>query len=417
LILAFAGYQNNLVGRVLATPLLNFFGKISYPAYLWHWPVLVILKIQLIEITAFVAVGVLATTLLLSAFTYYCVEKPFKRWALAFKFHKVACVGLALPAIAFLLFAILAYESKGWPARFDESLNVKSAAVLSSPSKIRGRCNEGNVKNPLPPEECILGVHKPDVDILLIGDSHANHFTGMIDVMAKDAGLRGYDVTQAQTLYLPEVDRFYLRDNTEVKHENFSIRNRVLQENIQKGGYRFVVLAGSFAINLRETVYSLNDDRKNSQVVFHKQFEKAIVEIMATSAVPVIIKGNPVYTWAVQDCTLNNQRFNLKNNCDMTRNEYESQFKDWDKFLKQLVKNFPSIIVIDPALVICNESSCLSELKGIPIYRDYSHLNDIGSRLIGDIYIREFGNPFKESLVENLHATSKATVNYKKLTK
>lgn len=62
-------------------------------------------------------------------------------------------------------------------------------------------------------QDCILGQSKQDIDFLLIGDSHANAYTAMLDEWAKDANLRGYDATQSSTFYLPGVQRFELKLN------------------------------------------------------------------------------------------------------------------------------------------------------------------------------------------------------------
>lgn len=396
LIIAFSHHKNNWVGRALATAPMNFVGRISYPAYLWHWPLIVFLNIYLIEIDIYVATGVVAITLLFSTMTYWYIESPAKR-AQGFKLIKVAGLGFALPATAFLAVSIFADVSKGWPQRFDDSLNLKNEAILSYSQKIRGRCNEGNVKNPLPQDECVLGLNKPGVDILLIGDSHANHYSGMIDVMAKDAGLRAYDITQSQTIYLPEARRFYVQDGKEVEHFNFYTRNKILQQKIKDGNYKYVVLGGSFFTSLKGGEYSLDgDDHRNGKQVFMSQLELAIKEIMQSGAIPYIIKGNPAYSFQIQDCTLNNKRFDLNNICDMSLDEYKRQFNEWEGFLTKLTNKYPSIKVIDPAFVICDSLKCRSEIREIPIYRDGGHLNDIGSRLIGSIYIKKFGNPFSQ---------------------
>lgn len=396
LIIAFSHHQTNWVGRALATAPMNFIGRISYPAYLWHWPLIVFLKIYLIEIDVYVAIGVVVTTLLLSMMTYWYIESPAKM-AQGLSLAKVSSLGFVLPAAAFLTFSMFADASKGWPQRFDDSMNLKSEAILSYSQKIRGRCNEGNVKTPLSQDECILGLNKPGVDILLIGDSHANHYSGMIDVMAKDAGLRAYDITQSQTIYLPEARRFYIQDGKEIEHLNFYIRNKTLQQEIKDGKYKYVVLGGSFFTSLKGAEYSLDgDDHRNGKTVFMTQLDLAIQEIMQSGAIPYVIKGNPTYSFQIQDCTLNNKRFNLSNVCDMSLTEYTKQFNEWDEYLIKLTNKYPSIKVIDPALIICDSLKCHSEIMDTPLYRDAGHLNDFGSRLIGSIYIERLGNPFNQ---------------------
>lgn len=157
------------------------------------------------------------------------------------------------------------------------------------------------------------------------------------------------------------------------------------------------MLGGSFFKSLKDAEYSIDsDDHRNGKKVFMNQLELAIQEIMKSGAIPYVIKGNPVYSFQIQDCTLNNKRFNLRNICNMSLTEYTKQFNEWDEYLTKLINKYSSIKVIDPALIICDSLKCHSEIRDTPLYRDGGHLNDVGSRLIGSIYIEKFGNPFNQ---------------------
>lgn len=48
---------------------------------------------------------------------------------------------------------------------------------------------------------------------------------------------------------------------------------------------------------------------------------------------------------------------------------------------------YPQVSYIDPNLAICSEGVCHSMLGDVPLYRDSSHLNDIGSREIGKVLV------------------------------
>lgn len=75
--------EGTLVGRALSTPFVTFIGKISYPAYLWHWPIIVFLYVNEITITLFVGLIVLVGTLFLSWLTYKWIEQPARRFLAA----------------------------------------------------------------------------------------------------------------------------------------------------------------------------------------------------------------------------------------------------------------------------------------------------------------------------------------------
>src|SRR5262249_42683265 len=78
-----AGPQAWLNRAMLATPQLVFVGLISYPLYLWHWPILVIARTAIrtehgneyLRTTAIIAV---ALTFVLAWLTYQFIERPIR---------------------------------------------------------------------------------------------------------------------------------------------------------------------------------------------------------------------------------------------------------------------------------------------------------------------------------------------------
>lgn len=392
LVLVFCSGANDLCGRLLASAPMTMVGRISYPAYLWHWPIIAFLNVYLVKIDLIVGLGVIIFTLLISAMTYYYVESPAKR------FNKkaagsVVVLGFLLPATVFVGAAFVAGQQAGWPDRFQDSINKKSEALLSYSHKVRGRCNEGNVVNPLPADRCVLGIKNRPVDFLMIGDSHANHFTGMVDVIAKDAGLRGYDITQSNTVFLPYTKSFYFQDGERVEYKNFEARNNTLIKKIEEDGYRAVVLAGSFATHYNSGDFEAASEDAKGTKVFEQQFEEAVRLIQTAGAVVVVVKGNPLLGDIPADCPLVNARFGFSNRCDVALQTHQAYFRKWDALLKVLSLKYPKMVVIDPAEIMCNQKDCLSEIDGLPLYRDGNHLNHLGSELIGRRYIEKFGNP------------------------
>lgn len=395
LLIAFARSDDPLLGKVLASAPAVGIGKVSYPAYLWHWPIIVFINLQLVELTLVISVAVIIGTLLLAALTYQFIEKPAREFRRV-RWPKVVGAVFVLPAALISSAALSAIHWQGVPERFDEALNRKSAAVLSYADTIRGRCNEGSVESPLAPDACVLGVQKPGVDILLVGDSHANHFSGMIDVLAGNAGLRGYDVTQSNTIFLLGVERFYRQDGQVVKHGNFSTRNAVIERELLPNQYDYVVMGGSFISHYNNGLFSSGQASPElpDPQVFREAMVNTIVEVIGHGSTPVLIRGNPTFNINVSDCTLNNLRFGLDNHCHLAREDFQEKFSEWDQFLDQLTKRFDQLAVIDPAKVMCDEAWCYSELDGLPLYKDGGHLNYEGSKLIGQLYIEQFGNPF-----------------------
>jgi peptidoglycan/LPS O-acetylase OafA/YrhL len=394
LVLVFCQSKSDIAGRFLSTSPMTLMGKISYPAYLWHWPIIAFLNLYMIEINFLIGVLVMTVTVVLSSLTYLYCENPAKRFN-RYTVKKIVGYGFLAPALSFLFVTNYVNLKHGWPQRFPESMNLKSEALQSLSHKIRLRCIEGNSANPFPENECILGNKNRPVDFLLIGDSHANHFTGMLDVMAKDAGIRGYEITQIATIYLPDLGIDYEIDGKKFEYKNFEVRNNFLKNLISKKRYKAVILAGSYTQNYKEGggKYFSKIDPGFSNDIFERQFEQAIIKIKNSGARIFLIKGNPILDGVNYDCSLSNERFNIKKNCSFDIKIHQKQFKKWSHFVDILFVKYPDLVIIDPAKIMCNEISCFSEINGIPLYRDGNHLNHIGSELIGSLYIEKFGNP------------------------
>lgn len=394
LIIFFCSSRIDMVGKLLAFQPLVHIGRISYPAYLWHWPIIAFINVFALSIDWKLGILIIIITLLLSQLTYSYIEKPIKRIK-KLNSVRVICYGFLIPVVFFIALSIYAHNEKGWPQRFNDSLNQKSAAILALPDRLRGKCNEGSIENPQPPSQCILGVDNRPVDFLLIGDSHANADTGMLDVMAKNAGLRGYDITQGNTIFLPETRRFDTFDGLKVEQKSFLLRNNVLIKKIKENHYKAVILAGSFADHYNNSDFQATDNNTSSKEVFETKLDKAIDSIQKSGSVVIIIKGTPVLGKTKFDCGLSNERFGRSDNCDINLREHLEMFKGWDAVLGRLTKKYPNVVVVDPAKVTCNQEKCFSEIDGVPLYHDWGHLNQMGSELIGKKYILMYGNPLQ----------------------
>ena len=108
----------SLPGEVaLGNRVAGFFGAISYPLYLWHWPLFAFARIWPGVIpTAPVLLALACVAVVLAALTYRLVEQPvaipFRRQPFA-----TALVLVGLLALTGLV-GKLTYDSKGFPSRF-----------------------------------------------------------------------------------------------------------------------------------------------------------------------------------------------------------------------------------------------------------------------------------------------------------
>lgn len=80
IVVAFAAVRRGWITKVLGSPVLQWFGRLSYSLYLWHWPVYVVLNQRRTGIEGLQLLGVrLSVSLVLAVVSYHLVEEPLRR--------------------------------------------------------------------------------------------------------------------------------------------------------------------------------------------------------------------------------------------------------------------------------------------------------------------------------------------------
>jgi hypothetical protein len=165
-----------LINKILANKILVFLGLISYSLYLWHYPIFAFGRI-----TEFFGDGVskklFFLTFILSLFTYYLIEKPFRN----FNFISVKKFLILIFFLYFILLIFISFSLSGKiiPIR-NESLKLLNVGD-----------NTGNLtvcKNSKVNKEgyCVFNDQYKKT-IILIGDSHMQTLEGsMLDFSNKN---------------------------------------------------------------------------------------------------------------------------------------------------------------------------------------------------------------------------------------
>ena len=165
----------------LMNPIAVWFGLISYPLYLWHWPILSYLQIVEGEMPHRDArILAVVLSIILAWVTYRFIEKPIRNGA---KLRLKSILLLTtMAAVAFL--SLIVMKNEGLSFRhggFDSPLPWENI-------KCHGKHRVEKFENPL--EACLGSVSNgKGSDIFLIGDSHAAQFTFPIKDYSIDKGV------------------------------------------------------------------------------------------------------------------------------------------------------------------------------------------------------------------------------------
>lgn len=161
--------QNGIVNRtLLQTAPMVWIGLISYPLYLWHWPILSLARIYLGQtLTAGYAAIALCASFVLAWLTYRFIETPIRRSVNG----GIKLLVLILAVLGIGLAGFFTKEANGLASRFD-------VPELQRSNQLTG-CDNIIKDGVLYP--CTFGNQTSDQIILIYGDSHAGHLTSALN--------------------------------------------------------------------------------------------------------------------------------------------------------------------------------------------------------------------------------------------
>ena len=228
-----AGPHTWLARRVLSHPFLVGIGLISYPLYLWHWPLLVLTRGWIGEAgSAPVRSGVIALSLGLAWITYRFLEYPVRFGQSPMR--SVPVLGGALATLAGLGVLTMTYgwtlqpgDMNSYAAYFDSFRTGVSPAREELVEINQNQCNFYNFESALPTRipraaissDCYTSHSRRTV--LLWGDSHSAHLyhglrktlppdTSLLLVYASGCRPHPIDLTKLETDYCEKSNSFAL---------------------------------------------------------------------------------------------------------------------------------------------------------------------------------------------------------------
>lgn len=351
-------------------------GLISYPLYLWHWPILSYLYIVMGEMPStslrILAVG---SAFILAIITYRFIEIPMRYG----KYLRVKA--------AILLFTIGIVAGLGLTTFYKNGFESRTAAELMNvhPGDIRHTnfhkysedhfypCTPNSIyKKSLSWESfvrCQQSKSSTTIDMAIIGDSHAEHlFIGLAESLP----------SKNIVYYLKPGYPFI--DNKEYS-EIFShvINTQSIKAVILTMAWgRIIDLSPEQISNqILETSQALLDAGK---VVYLTDDVPGGPEAIRCKGIRWISKG----LLLDQPCTRDNEIYK------------ETKFGESSRLtlvlnsVKSVASNNPKIKLLETYNYFCNKNECSMLHDNNILYRDSNHLNILGSRFVGNRLVTEY---------------------------
>ncbi len=365
--------QSTFVKNFLSFPIFIWVGLISYSLYLWHWPIIVLAKqYWMSEQPPYFKHFVLLLTLALSLATYRFVETPFRNKN--FIPRKLHVFGFATTVTLILLISgLYIFKHDGLPHRAPESAQIIGVAATDFNPR-RDECFKNNFSKVLSGgKPCILGTESETnkIDFVLWGDSHANALMPAFDEVAKEQeaqgaffGIGGCAPLVTSVTITKDDGCAYMKQNV-IQYINEHQVKKVFLVSNWKEVYQ--VLSSDSKISLEDALnQTLQLFPEKQKVVLFKKVPRQ--ENFDTR--------NVFYAASKEDFDINTLNISYAEHITAT----ENISRTIDRISTQ-----EHITSKDPTSLLCNNIECVLTQDGYILYRDKSHMNTTGSKLLKDI--------------------------------
>lgn len=223
---ALLGTRRTFMHRLLSVRPVVFIGLISYPLYLWHFPLMAFARIDYVDsVPRWVMYTILVASFVLAWLTYVGVERPL-RFGRARSALKIAGLVSAMATLGAV--GLVAAETGGLPSRIPDSIRGFMLTGEETASHWqRGKClllPEQGASDFAP--EC-AGADPGRRPLLLIwGDSYG---AALYPGLEHFAAAKGYDVAEYTASACPPMMDFFVPQRPFCKSINDFVMQRIAQ--------------------------------------------------------------------------------------------------------------------------------------------------------------------------------------------
>ncbi|MGF6724952.1 peptidoglycan/LPS O-acetylase OafA/YrhL [Paraburkholderia sp. GAS41] len=391
LLMIFAGLRSADLARILSNRPAVFIGRISYPMYLWHWPLYYALRQLGLATPVGYAVTMLIATAL-SVLTYLYVESTARRTRLP---TRTVLLGfLAIPLVASGALAGTAKITDGflfaYPAKIRNDVRWSGDSLFDMP---RGKQCWSQVAV-TDEKTCKLGDPKSNDKAILWGDSHAYHLVYFFDALGKAKQLAIHDVgftlcppienEPAKPGYMP-----YLEDHLHCVAHDKAVMDYVMS----RPDIRTVFMAAAWQNYLN---LATKPDAGPNGHGFHpgeleNDLSDTIGKLTAAGKQVVLMNDVPMIPMDLVNCDFKNDLlFPVhRRACQFDASIARDQHVPIKAMLLRLKARHAQVEIMHTYDVSCTTAVCSLNFDGLPIYRfdDYHHLSVAGSALLFPKYM------------------------------
>lgn len=395
-----AGKDSFINKCLLGNKIAVWIGLISYPLYLWHWPLLsyAIINVGDLPSTA-VRLVILAISVVLAALSYYYLE-PFFRKSESNRgaksillFVLMCCMGGA---------GWLTYHEGGFPQRLesyserDQQLNAKNEELMK---RSLANCNAVFPQwSKINANHCRMQKEYGRNTIAIIGDSHAGHlFPGLAELVEKE-GNGGVEVFPASCA----IPLMGVQTGIRTQDENINKERRTgvglhrlaWDAILSDKNIEFVILAHSPSCSAFDIVDLENPNEVSVEKILRNGFSRTLQALIKAGKKIIIVLDNPLLPFQPSSCRPRVFEKLLESHSCTFRSELWDGLgyvQRYNSVVREMKERYPEIQIFDSAKCFkLNEKKYIAVKDGRVLYFDRNHLNLNGSRYVAKFLFESY---------------------------
>lgn len=369
-----AGSHAWLNQKILSNKLMVSTGLISYPLYLWHWPLLSYLKIIDADASMLARLGAVATSVVLAWMTYQFVERPI-RFGTKSSF-KPALLFVSLFSIG--IFGISCWSQLGFQSRtINAKLDFASHQDIYKSSRgSDGSCNKLNGEKDVSEEVCLSNSVSPQV--LFAGDSHAMALYSAI--FTKEFPLKAILISGNGCPIYPNLH--YTPSFT----ANFGNNCTEIAQRAQRIAEKYpsihtVVMVNNYHYSTAGPQFRLNGVNINPSKAFIAGNAYFIERMLSLGKKVLFVEDIPYLRYEPKQCVKRLSFVNPKI-CDKSEVGNTNDRQVYNSNFLTLKRTYPAMNIFNTGDIFCETNSCKSHINNQWLYTDTHHISIFASAIL-----------------------------------
>lgn len=345
---------------------LVYLGLISYPLYLWHWPLLALARtVDGLSLDVQTRLGIFLLSFPLASLTYHFVERPLRFARFSRRRFFPVVLWAALLATGGL--GLSSMVSQGFPNRFPDLDAIERPA---SPAQVM-------------PERGYSSASRA----ILLGDSHAMMYADALrSYFFRQHGQALVDASRGGCKPFADLDKHRPGEPPQgcpALGVNAGIEQAVSDPSID------TVVLVSALVSFNYYIYPgfagpPNGDTAYNEKIMDRAIDDTIQRLAGSGKRVILFYTTPMLDFPPTTCQRRpfRVRSEAREPCAVERRHYD-EGQAWSRHkLTSLAARYPNVVLFDPAPSLCDEASCRGRADGKLLYVDPIHLNRLGAEIV-----------------------------------